>query len=196
VSKRKAWNGNPPGTPVEARRILLEAARACVERFGRRAGLTDVALEAGVTRQTVYRYFEDTEDLFRSAAALASGGFLERMRAQVRTRETLVEQVVECMVFTIRELSSDPNIGNLTPADDMFSLSSMLELGFVQEEVRLLTDGNPGMTPHQLDELAELLVRLLHSFLQEPGTDRSEDELRGVLTGWLAPLVTELTVEP
>ncbi len=193
MSKRKAWNGSSPSTPTDARRILLESATKCVERLGRRAGLTDVALEAGVTRQTVYRYFEDTEDLFRSAAALASGGFLERMRAQVRTRETLVEQVVECMVFTIRGLSSDPNLGNITPDDDMFSLSSMLELGFVQEEVRLLTDGNPGMTTQQLDELAELLVRLLHSFLEEPGVDRSEDELRTVLATWLKPLLLSLT---
>ncbi|UCC23190.1 MAG: helix-turn-helix transcriptional regulator, partial [Planctomycetota bacterium] len=65
---RKApWGGSPPpGDDAEARRRLLEATRRCIERLGpERVTLGDVAKEAGVTRPTVYRYFDTGEDLLR-----------------------------------------------------------------------------------------------------------------------------------
>ncbi len=39
------------------------------------------------------------------------------------------------------------------------------------------------------DELAEILVRLLHSFLADPGVERSEEELRQFLYSWLIPML-------
>ena len=69
VQRRKAWNGSPPKTQAEARRFLLAEAERCIERFGlTKVGLSDVADAAGVTRQTVYRYFENAEELFNAAA--------------------------------------------------------------------------------------------------------------------------------
>lgn len=189
MRRRKAWHGNPPSTPAEARRVLLDAAGACVERLGRKAGLTDVAAEAGVTRQTVYRYFDDTDDLFRSAAALASGGFLERLRASVRRYDTFEDRVVQCLVFTIREMGSDPHLGALTPAQDQFTMGYVLDLGFVQDEATLLADGALDMSRADLDELAEFMLRLLYSFLTDRGPERDEQALRLTLTRWLVPVL-------
>ena len=93
--------------------------------------------------------------------------------------------LVECMVFAIRELPRDTHLGTLTRGDDTFGLTFMLGLGFVQEEAERLADGDPGLTRQQLDELAELLLRLLRSFLEDPGPERTEAELRGVLRRWL-----------
>ena len=88
MQRRKAWNGNPPNTQAEARRFLLDVARRCVEQHGvSKASLSDVASAAGVTRQTVYRYFSNADDLFSAAAVLASGGFHERMRRRVLRRD-------------------------------------------------------------------------------------------------------------
>jgi hypothetical protein len=33
VHRRKAWNGNAPRSEAEARRILLDVTRDCIERF-------------------------------------------------------------------------------------------------------------------------------------------------------------------
>jgi len=68
-------------SPREERRArLLEAARAVVLRFGyRKAGLEDVAREAGVSRATVYNYFPNKEMLFRAIVAEE----LERLRLAV-----------------------------------------------------------------------------------------------------------------
>ncbi len=190
MPRRKAWNGHPPKTPAEARRQLLDVARACVERLGMsRASLKDVAEGAGVTRQTVYRYFENAEDLFNSAAALASGGFHERMRRSARARGSLAERFVESLVFSVTNIPRDPHLGPLTVTGEHFTLSSALRLSFVQEEMSVLADGGLSLSPTERDELAELLLRLLHSFLFDPGEARTEPQLRAFLQRWLVPMI-------
>lgn len=185
--RRKPWNGSRPANAEAARRRLLDAARTAVERHGEaRAGLADVARIAGVTRQTVYRYFEDSDDLFRSAAALASGGFLEQLRAEVRRRPTWRGRVVECLVFTVTRLPEDPHLGPLVRAQGV-DPSFLLGLGFVQEELVALADEGPVPAPAHLDALAELLIRLLGSFLTDPGPPRDADALRALVDGWLTP---------
>ncbi len=71
-----AWAGLPsPASDTEARSRLLDAARRCFERFGtEKTSITDIAAEAGVTRRTVYRYFDSSDELLRAAFALAAGG--------------------------------------------------------------------------------------------------------------------------
>jgi AcrR family transcriptional regulator len=193
VQRRKAWNGNSPKSEAEARRILLDVTRDCIERFGlSKVGLSDVASAAGVTRQTVYRYFADAEDLFNSAAVLASGGFLERMRERVlQQQEGLAERIVETLVLAIHEIPKDAHLRTLVQSGDFFGVSSALKLAFVQEEILALSDGSFGLDARERDELAEILLRLLHSFLADHGPERSQDELRTFLFRWLVPLIEE-----
>jgi len=190
MPKRKAWKGDQPQSPAEARRILLDVARDCIDRLGpSRAGLSDVATAAGVTRQTVYRYFESVEDLFHSAAVLASGGFRERMRAAASKRPTPAERMVECVIFCVREIPEDLHLNALSSLSDQLSVSAALRLSFVQEEMFAMAGGDPGLDEKERDELAEILLRILHSFLADPGEERTEEELRAFLVGWLAPMI-------
>ena len=191
--RRSAWNGTRPADADEARRRLIEAARQSVEQRGEgAASLADVARIAGVTRQTVYRYFDDADDLFRSAAALATGGFLERLRDTVRRRATLTDRVIECMVFAISELPRDRHLGPLL-ASGAVDFAFLLRLRFVQEEVRLLADGAlDACADAELDALAELLLRLLRSYLESPEPARSPGELRALLRAWIMPQVDRL----
>ncbi len=192
MARRRAWNGRTPGSEAEARRYLLDVTQQCIERSGPgRASLSDVAAAAGVTRQTVYRYFTDAEDLFQTAAVLASGGFLERMRARVRKRQGLSSRTVEWLVRTVREIPGDAHLSALVRSENAFNVSSALELGFVQEELAALAEAEPGLGKTDLDELAELLVRLLRSFLDDPGPRRSEAQLRTYLSRWLVPAIEE-----
>jgi AcrR family transcriptional regulator len=193
VQRRKAWNGNSPKSEAEARRILLDVTRDCIERFGlSKVGLSDVASAAGVTRQTVYRYFADAEDLFNSAAVLASGGFLERMRERVlQQQEGLAERIVETLVLAIHEIPKDAHLTALMQSGDFFAVASALKLAFVQEEILALSGGSLSLDTRERDELAEILLRLLNSFLADPGPERSQDELRTFLFRWLVPLVEE-----
>lgn len=195
--RRKAWNGAPPQSQAEARRLLLDVARDGIERFGvGKWNLSDVATAAGVTRQTVYRYFENADDLFNSAAVLASGGFLERMRARVLAHDGLAERMVETLVIAIHEIPSDPHLSALVVSSDSFSVSGALKLFFVQEEMFALADGDLALDESLRDELAEILLRLLNSFLTDPGPERGEDELRAFLYRWLIPIIEEKLAMP
>lgn len=190
MARRKAWNGKPPGSEAEARRFLLEVTQDCIERFGvSKVSLSDVALAAGVTRQTVYRYFVDADDLFNAAAVLASGGFLERMRAHIRKPEGLAQRAVESLVFAIREIPKEPHLDTLVRSGDSFSVAAALKLGFVQEEFAALSEEAAQLSAADRDEIAEYLVRLMKSFLDEPGPERSEEALRAVCAQWLVPII-------
>jgi hypothetical protein len=64
-----------------------------------------------------------------------------------------------------------------------------LRLSFVQEEMFAMSGGDPGLDETECGELAEILFRILHSFLADPGETRTEEELRAFLAGWLAPMI-------
>ncbi|MFT5680239.1 MAG: AcrR family transcriptional regulator [Myxococcota bacterium] len=188
MPRRRAWNGQAPDSPAQARRVLLQAAQRCIERTGlSHASLRDVAEEAGVTRQTVYRYFDNAEDLFNAAAALSSDGFLERLREQVATQATPAHRVVECLVFAITEIPADPHLAAMMRSPQRPDVAMMLSLRFVQDDLATLLGDSA--SPAALDELAELLVRLLHSFLSDPGEPRSTPALRSLLRRWVVPVV-------
>lgn len=192
MQRRKAWNGNSPRTEAEARRFLLDVTLDCIERFGLgKVSLSDVASAAGVTRQTVYRYFTTADELFDAAAVLASGGFLDRMRKRVLQHDGLAERMVETLVIAIHEIPKERHLSELVRSGDSFAVSAALKLFFIQEEMIALNDGDLSLDAKARDELAELLLRLLKSFLADPGPARTERQLRAFLYRWLIPLIEQ-----
>jgi len=84
--------------PLEgAREQIVKAARACFLRFGtEKTSMSDVASEAGLSRGTVYRYFQDRADLIEGVFGYESHLFHESMRRQLDRLGSLEEQIVEC----------------------------------------------------------------------------------------------------
>ena len=190
MSRRGAWKGASPDSHAAARQHLLEVARACIERHGfSKVTLSDVAAAAGVTRPTVYRYFGSAEELFNAAAVTASGGYLERMRSRAMRPDDPVERVVEGMAIAISEIPGDPHLEELFRMRDVVSVHAASQNGFVSNELRLYFGDQWKGDDRALDELAELLLRLLKSFLDDPGPERDAAELRRYLWQWLSPLL-------
>jgi AcrR family transcriptional regulator len=60
--------GKIPSSAPDRRPALLDAAFATFVRFGyRKTSMDDVAREAGISRQALYAYFTDKEEMFREA---------------------------------------------------------------------------------------------------------------------------------
>jgi AcrR family transcriptional regulator len=192
-----AWAGlPPPANDTEARSRLLDAARQCFERFGfEKTTVGDIAAEVGVTRRTVYRYFESSDELLRAAFALAAGGIVERMLAHARRHRDPGVRIIEAMLFLLRELPADPRLGPLFKPSrgsgpDGRSMSSAVTMEVSHSALRAVNEDWSPLTPQEVDELAELILRLLQSFLTEPGTrPRTEAELRTFLKRWLLPAI-------
>ena len=197
-----AWGGLPaPASDKEARRRLVDAAGGCFERFGfEKTSLSDVATEAGVTRRTVYRYFDNTDELMRAAFVLAAGGIVDRMVTHARTFDNPGERIIEAMLFLCREIPADPHIGPLfntgrNGARDGMSSTVTLEVSHGALRAVAETAPNENWAPlsdAELDDLVELILRLLQSFLTNPGPrPRSDAELRAFLRRWLLPAINQ-----
>jgi AcrR family transcriptional regulator len=177
----------------------LDAARRCFERFGfEKTTIADIAAEVGVTRRTVYRYFDTSDELLRAAFALAAGGIVERMLTQARRHREPGERIIEAMLFLLRELPADPRLGPLfKPGREGGragrSMSSVVTLEVSHRALRAVIEDWSPLTVREVDELAELILRLLQSFLTEPGTPRrTEPQLRAFLKRWLLPAIQDL----
>ena len=114
---RHGWRGDPPGSEAEARERIVGAAMRCVDRYGPgKTGLSDVADELGVTRQTVYRYFAGTDDLLAAVARSAADGYLDRLARHLAQVTDPVQVVVEALAFTIQRLPEERYLGVLLTA--------------------------------------------------------------------------------
>ncbi|MGW5748799.1 TetR/AcrR family transcriptional regulator [Amycolatopsis sp. NPDC003861] len=190
------WQGNPPGTEDEARRRIVEAATACLDRAGlAKTSLSDVAAEAGVTRQTVYRYFPGLKDILRAVALDGVEEFAGRMERHLAAYGTAAEAAMESVVFAVRTLPGEPHMGLLLQAGeaDFFTDGVVSPLAF-SYGARILRNlpvdwaGAGIASDEELQGLAEVLMRLFLSFLQYPSTPPlSDDELRALVRRWIGP---------
>lgn len=195
------WQGDPPRTEALARERIIAATTRCIERMGvPKTTLSDVAEEVGVTRQTIYRYFPNLADLLNAVAETGAADFMERMHAHLASARTPDEAVIECIVFAMHELPREPRIGVLLEADDqdLFGRGVTSATGF--DLGASFLRGLPvdweqhGISNDDLDGLAEVMMRLIGSFLQHPPANpRSPDDLRGFVRRWL---VTSLGLPP
>jgi len=200
--RTRGWQGDPPLTDDEARTRILDAAKRCVERFGpSKTRLADVAIELGVTRQTVYRYFPSTDALLVAAAVHAAGGFLDRLAAHLHGITDPAEAVVEAVASALEWLPQDKHLGLLIepgrPNPHTESVTSDVALDFAHSMVRRFDVdwAGLGFTDVDLDELAEHLLRIIQSFVVDPGRPpRRGEKLRDYLTRWVGPAVRPATV--
>ena len=58
------WGDQVPAGVEAARQRLLDAAEACIDRYGlAKTTVEDIATEAKVSRATIYRYFDNRDEL-------------------------------------------------------------------------------------------------------------------------------------
>ncbi|MGP3983785.1 TetR/AcrR family transcriptional regulator [Streptomyces sp. KR80] len=190
------WQGNPPGTEDEARRRIVEAATACIDRVGlAKTSLSDVAAEAGVTRQTVYRYFPSLADILRAVALAGVEEFAGRMERHLASSGSAAEAAVESVVFAVRTVPNEPYLGLLLQAGeaDVFTIEVTSPLAFslgarILRNVPVDWPAVGVTTDDDFQGLAEILMRLFLSFLQYPSTPALTDEgLRTLVRRWIGP---------
>jgi AcrR family transcriptional regulator len=190
------WQGNPPGTEDEARRRIVKAAMACVDSVGlAKTSMSVVAAEAGVTRQTVYRYFPRLADILSAVALAGVEDFAARMARHLASFGSPAEVAVESVVFGVLEVPREPYLGLLLQAgeSDFFTVAVTSPESFALG-ARILRDvpvdwtGAGIATDDELQGLAEILMRLFLSFLQHPSTPAlTADQLRALVRRWIGP---------
>jgi AcrR family transcriptional regulator len=187
------WSGSAPGSDDEAVARILAAAGKAIDERGAEISIADVARTLGVTRQTVYRYFPSTDALLVAAAVHAADDFLERVADHVRGINDPVDAVTEAVATALEWLPKDKHIGLLVapgrPNAHTESVTSDVALQFANAMVRRFDVdwAAHGFTDAELDELAEHLLRIIQSFVIDPGRPpRTGQVLRDYLRRWVA----------
>ncbi|BBX34289.1 MULTISPECIES: TetR/AcrR family transcriptional regulator [Mycolicibacterium] len=190
------WAGSAPATDEEAVARILAAAGKAIDERGADFSIADVARTLGVTRQTVYRYFPSTEALLVAAAVHAASDFLDRLAAHLAGITDPVEAVTEAIATALEWLPKDKHIGLLIApgrADSHTeSVTSDMAVDFARAVLRRFDVDWQGLgfTDTDLDELAEHLLRIIQSFVIDPGRPpRTGPELRAYLRRWVGSAV-------
>ena len=189
------WQGNPPRTEDEARRRIVAATTSCVEKFGStRTSVSNVAAELGVTRQTVYRYYPSHAELLGAVAQAGLDDFVDRMVTHLSAFATPADVAIESIVYAVQAIPREPRIGLLFQAGEteIFSRDVTSSMAFsVGADIlrRIPVDWTEiGVQDEELEGLAEILMRLFASFLQNPGDPpASADDVRVLTRRWLGP---------
>jgi AcrR family transcriptional regulator len=190
------WSGSAPATDDEAVARILAAAGKAIDERGADVGIADVARTLGVTRQTVYRYFPSTDALLVAAATHAASDFLERVAAHLEGLTDPVEATAEAIATALEWLPKDKIIGLLVVPGQanahIESVTSEVALQFANAMLRRFDVdwAALGFTDAELDELAEHLLRIIQSFVLDPGRPpRTGEDQRRYLRRWVGSAV-------
>lgn len=189
--QREAWHGDPP-EPAAARERLLEVAFRCIARNGIPAtGVAHIALEAGVSRPTVYRYFKDREELIRSVLLQAGLRLANEVQEHIRSFADPGDKVAEAALFTLRAVRENPVLRQVwQPAVfDAYLLQGFTQpasIMFARVALGEIIDAT-GWDEAEATESMELTLRMILSLLAAPEPERSESELREFLRRRLVP---------
>jgi len=107
---------------------LLDAALACVMDVGlRRTTLADVARRAGVSRMTVYRYFDDLDTLVSALLTRELTTVIDEVRSSVQVLPTARERLVEATVQVVERTTEHPLYRRILDLDPELLLPLIVE---------------------------------------------------------------------
>ncbi len=190
-----SWAGRPPADDEEATQRIRDAARRCIDRSGVNVRIAEVARELGVSRPTIYRHYASGQAVLL-AVALES---IEPLRARVASmdvdlRANPAEVVAEVGCLLFEWLSRDSQLRQLTrfgagaATDDVTSSAAMLLTCGLIERARASFDMSADAD--HVDEIAELVTRLVHSMIERPALAAHRTSEQGeILRRWITAAV-------
>lgn len=205
------WGDEVPTDPGAARQRMVDAAAACIDRYGlTKTTVEDVANEAKVSRATIYRYFRNRDELMLEVLLNELARSMDQPVASffeaVTSPQDLAEAIVDVAAAVLTAIRNDDKLHHLlerdspgfsatisgasralftTAADELVPpLAAARQQGFVRADI-------------DLEEAAEWILRSILSLLIIEGpTTHSPDDERRLLQRFLVPVIVDLTPTP
>ena len=204
--RRAPWSGRTPAGAAESARLkIIDATVTCIRRHGlERTSISAIATIAGVSRPTVYAYFDTREALVSVALEQAGASIAEKVVAAARRRSrTAGDFAVEALIAARREFRAEPALHPISQAPtDPWTTNQALSDVSLQVAMTILkpiTSYDPSLED-RLDEITETLVRWLLSLLMYDSERTSTDsKLRAYLRRSVVPAILpagDTTAEP
>ena len=175
----------PAGTTYDR---ILDAAHAAMAIHGlARLSLEDVAREAGMSRQTVYRYFGNKDALVTAAILREEQGFLDKMTAATKAHADLRPAMEAGIVAGLRAAREHPLLDRLLATEPQALLPFLTTGGGpVLSAARpviqtLLEQRLPHVPETTLHRVADATSRLFISYAINPPDDDIADVAAGLV---------------
>jgi len=180
---------------------ILDAALAQFTEFGmRRTSVDDIAKRARVTRVTVYRRFQTRDQLIGVTIHREYLRFLAVLDPAIKGLPTMEERITEGFLVALRHVQSHPLLGGLLRTEPELVLPALTVdggPGLIAMREHLARSfahfrGDDGLPGTDLNAAAELMVRIVVSFLLNPVScvDLGDDEaVRSFARRFLVPLI-------
>ncbi len=198
------WGNDVPADAEAARQRLIEAADACISRFGlAKTTVEDVATEAKVSRATIYRYFPNRDELVIEVLLSSLSRSMERSLGDffegADTPADFGRALVQSAAYLLDVIRHDRQLETLLDHESggiSATISGASELLFhiVLDEWRqpLAAAQHSGLIRSDLDidELSEWILRAILSLLivEGPAPHTPDDERRLIET-FLVPAI-------
>lgn len=166
-----------------ARDRLIDAAEACFEQFGvAKTTLEDIAAEAGVSRATVYRYFEGGRDeIILGVVLRETRHFLRLLARRISKEGTLGDAVVEGVMYTVANVRKNARLALLFAPEVAGQTTTIAGASTVLFDVsreflgplfaRAAEAGQ--LRPNvRVEDATEFVLRMVLSLLAVPGPQR------------------------
>ncbi|MEM9174407.1 MAG: helix-turn-helix domain-containing protein [Myxococcota bacterium] len=181
------------GKRAATRHRLLDAAAQLIVRDGFDAvSMTAVAEEAGITRQTVYRYFPNARELVRATLMRGGRDLLEGQILVFQSQGDPRALLVEAVMAALGTIRHNPLLRTAWASRDypQEMLRSVFDPAFTERGVEGLAPiaRQLGWSEGDTREAYEIIARTVLSFLTIPPPEHLSDEtLRGALGRRLLP---------
>jgi AcrR family transcriptional regulator len=177
---------------LAAERILDAAGRCFASQGVPSTSIADIAREAGCSRPTIYRYFDDRQALRLAFVHREARRLGAAVAAGVSPIDDPAARFVEACLLALAGVRASPTLaawfapGGSAIATDMAGSSSVIE------SMAGTLVGNPADPDHR--DRARWVVRIMLSLLAMPGAD--EEDERRMLERFVVPVAVAPTREP
>ena len=181
----------------ETRDRIVDAAFGAVERFGlSRFTMDDVARLAGVSRQSVYRYFDSKDALIIALVAREEEAFLDGVREAHGRHEDLEDALREGILFCLRTAREHPLLDRLLQSEPDGLLPFLTTRGGpviakARSVIEALAGERADVDPKMIHRAADLAVRAIVSYTLTPSDDRPEEVASGLARILASALLTK-----
>lgn len=167
------YAGDYPTVEEITRNRVLDAGIRCLDRYGyKKTTISLIAEESGITRQTVYNYFRNKDELLSQAflregvrLGVATANYIERF-------DSVQDKFVGAFLFIYEHFPQNPILMRvLEPASDFYYTAGMSSFSFAEFGELVLADvfQQNDYLRANADSICELWIRSVLSFLTMPG---------------------------
>lgn len=175
---------------------ILAAAEDCYKEFGVESSTVDnIAERAGVSRRTVYRYFDSKEAIILAVVEKQAEPFFEKMQQELAILDTsdFRQLLIHCVLATIEY---GPQMAGhqllLGKKNASATADSYLRSSHMRDRTRELLQDRFHDAQHsgaldkswQLNDLLNWVGRLTYSFIQHP---EPKEHIERLLSQYLLP---------